>query len=276
MTNAASTDTVCAPADECRKTCAADTDCSGGTPKCCTDYSTPVCTTTESCPTPCSQTSDCNTGHGELCCTTIHIGDTNGVVSSSLTGICEAASGCPVACSSDSDCTGSNGGLELCCNGVCSSTCAKSCNSDSDCSTESGQLCCSSPVLGSPWYGFTETVTVNAQGPECEDLSACCENLSGTNVSSCITIAAAANEANCESFFEAACTTVTGGDDGGTVFVDANTGDDAGEDDAGGDDASGGDDAGEEDDAGSTGDDAGGGDDAGSTGDEAGVFSDGG
>jgi len=208
MTNPASTETVCAPADQCRLTCSADSDCSGGTPKCCADYSTPVCTATDACPVACSGSSSCNTAGGELCCTTIHLADPNGTLSSSLGGACMAASACPVACTQDSDCTNESGGQELCCNGRCAATCAKTCSADSDCDTQDGQLCCTNSVISSPWFGYTPIVTIGPSETECTQLSTCCGNLSGSAQAECEQIALAGNASSCESFGKVECQAV--------------------------------------------------------------------
>lgn len=219
-TNAASTDTVCALAAECRKSCSADTDCAGGTPKCCTDYASPVCTATDACPVACTQTTDCNTTAGQLCCTTIHLADTHSTLSPSLAGVCAPAAECPVSCTADSDCAGTSGQGELCCNGLCAATCVKSCTVDNDCNTENGQLCCNSPVLASPWYGFSPVLNVNPSGggTECATLAKCCAGLQGSDAEECLAIEEQGNESSCESYLDSSLCggVVLSGFDGGS------------------------------------------------------------
>jgi hypothetical protein len=134
---------VCTEPTEALTFCQDDSTCNGGT--CCTLYKEPVCVAKGHCPSGCVDDTQCNAGVGELCCTTLPYVDSSlGVPGVCIQPVFEA---CPKWCQSSSECNVMGG--ETCCDGICRTDCVKECKSSSDCS---GQLCCKTGAIQSPWF----------------------------------------------------------------------------------------------------------------------------
>ncbi len=150
---------ICMPPDDAVRTCSDDSGCGAGE-ECCTNYKEPVCLPPGLCPKACAQSSECDTQRGEICCTTLpQVDATLGVA-----GLCVHVSeqACPRTCQQSSDCQTAEG--EICCDGVCATSCPKSCETSNECN---GQICCTSPVIRSPWLEAPRAPGYHTGGGTC-------------------------------------------------------------------------------------------------------------
>jgi hypothetical protein len=138
------TPSTCAPPGSGLQFCRSDSDCSGPSQTCCTNYDRPICTDSGQCPASCTNDAQCNALGGEMCCTSVQAVEPN----LSAMGLClnPTVQPCPQPCSRSSDCSDVVG-ASLCCNGLCAATCPTTCTQDSDCYQE---ICCKSPSLAVP------------------------------------------------------------------------------------------------------------------------------